>query len=260
MDDDVKVERRGAVRWLTINREERRNAINQQVLASLAQGIRDAQADREARAIVLTGAGDKVFSAGADLKPGAAGDPFQFDPSQPQHPLIELFKVMEACNLPIIARVNGHALGGGFGLVCACDLAVAVEEARLGTPEVRVGVFPAMILPYLLRVVPRRVLLEMCITGEPITAKQGALLHIVNAAVAPDQLDLKLSQLLERIELGSPSAIRLGKHGFHAVQDMTIAQALEFMQMLLQQIARTEDAREGMRAFNERRPARWSGR
>ncbi len=257
---DVRCERRGAALWIIIDREERRNALNEDVARGIADSIRLAQADRGVRAVVLTGAGDRVFCAGGDVKPDADGNPFDVDPAQPRNPVVELFKEMERCDVPIVARVNGHAFGGGFGLVCACDMAVAAEEARLGTPEARIGLFPMMILPYMLRVVPRRALLEMCVTGEPWTADEAKALGIVNHVAPAAELDDKLDWFLERFVHNSPTAVRLGKHALHAVQDMTLPQSLDFAQSFLAQMARTQDAREGFRAFNERRRPDWPAR
>jgi enoyl-CoA hydratase/carnithine racemase len=260
MGNLVRTERRGAVSWIIIDREERKNALNEEVVRGITDGIRTAEAAGDIRAIVLTGAGDKVFCAGGDLKPSAEGNPFEADPAQPRNAVIDLFKCMEQATLPIVARVNGHALGGGFGLVCACDMAVASETARLGTPEARVGLFPMMILPYMLRVVPRRRLLEMCMTAEPWTAREAFEIGIVNYIAPPTELDSKLDWLLQRVIASSPTAIRLGKTAFHAIQDLPVGPAFEYTQAILPQMARTEDAREGFRAFNERRKPNWTGR
>ncbi len=257
---DVTCERRGAALWIIIDREERRNALNEDVARGISDGIRLAQDDRSIRAVVLTGAGDRVFCAGGDVTPDAEGNPFDADPAQPRNPIVELFKEMERCDVPIVARVNGHAFGGGFGLMCACDMAVAAEEAKLGTPEARIGLFPMMILPYMLRVVPRRALLEMCVTGEPWTAAEAKALGIVNHVAPAAELDDKLDWFLARFTDNSPTAVRLGKHALHAIQDMTLPQSLDFAQNFLVQMARTEDAREGFRAFNERRRPNWPGR
>ena len=260
MSDEVRTERRGAAAWIIIDREARKNAVNEAVLRGIAAAIQAAEATADVRVIVLTGAGDKVFCAGGDVKPGAEGNPFETDPAEPRNPVIDLFKTMEQSRLPIVARVNGHALGGGFGLVCACDMAVASDTARLGTPEARIGLFPMMILPYMMRVVPQRRLLEMCITAVPWSAQEAFELGIVNYIAPPAELDAKLDWLLERIVASSPTAIRLGKTAFHAMQDMALPQAFEYAQAMLPHMARTEDAREGFRAFNERRPPKWTGR
>ena len=148
---DVRSERLGQAIWLTIDREERRNALNEAVLDGLRAGLAEADATPGVRAVVITGAGEKVFCAGGDLKPNAEGDPFSVNPAERDNPAVKLFRAIVDCPLPVIARVNGHALAGGFGLVCACDFAVVADHARLGVPEARIGLFPLMILPFMLR-------------------------------------------------------------------------------------------------------------
>jgi len=258
--DGVAQERRGAVQWISIDRPERRNAFDVGVLRGLAEAVRAAQASPDVRAIVLTGSGESTFCAGGDLAADGGRSPFELDPAHPRNPLIELFGELERCALPTVARVNGHALAGGLGLVCACDLAVAVETATLGLPETAVGLFPMMILPHLLRTLPRRQLMEWCITGARWTAHEALAAGILNYVVPPAELDAKLEWLLGRILDKSPTAIRMGKQGLAAMRDMTLPQALEYAQHALPAIARSEDAREGFAAFREGRPPRWTGR
>lgn len=260
MSDIVLQESLGAVLRLTINRPERRNALNEEVCAGLAAGLDAAEADPAVRAIVITGSGEQAFCAGGDLKPGADGAPFAIDPAHPDHYVIALFRRMERCRLPIIARVNGHALAGGLGLVCACDLAVGVETARLGVPESRLGLFPMMILSYMMRIVPRRKLLEMCMSGEPWTAAEAQALGLLNYVAPPTELDTRLEWLLARIVDKSPTAIRLGKQAFRTIEDMPLDKAFEYTQLMLPLMAMTEDAREGFAAFNAKREPRFSGR
>ena len=253
-------ERRGASLRIVINRPDRRNAINADVMAGIIAGIDAAEADPDVRAIVITGAGDKAFCAGGDLAPAASGAPFTVDPSRPRNPVVDAFKRIERCDLPIVARVNGHALAGGFGLVCACDLAIAVEGATFGTPESRIGLFPMMIMPYMLRVLPPRKFMELCMTGEAVDARAALQMGVLNDVVPAGELDARVDALVALLASRSPSAIRLGKQGFHAMRDMTLQQALEFAQIMLPMMASTEDAREGMRAFQERRAPEWTGR
>jgi enoyl-CoA hydratase/carnithine racemase len=248
-----------SVLTLAINRPERRNALNESVAAALIDGLDEAEADRSFRAIVLTGVGTEAFCAGGDMKPAADGTPFALDPADPRHYVVSLLKRMDACRLPLIARLNGHALAGGFGLVCACDLVVAREDALIGVPEVRVGLFPMMILPYLLRVLSYRALMELCITGEPVTAAEAARREIINIAVPLAELDTKLAALLERITTKSPSGIRLGKQALSKIREMGTESALEYAQFMLANMARTADAREGFSAFNERRKPSFTG-
>lgn len=260
MPDPVVVEREATVMRIAINRPERRNAINEDVCRGIAAGIDAAEADGDVRAVVLTGAGDKAFCAGGDLKPNADGTPFTIDPAHPHHYVVSLFRRMEACGLPIVARVNGHALAGGLGLVCACDMAIAVRGAKFGVPESGLGIFPMMIMPYMMRIIPRRKLFEVCMTGEPFDADEALELGIVNYAVDPDGLDEKLDWLLERLVNKSPTAIRLGKQAFRTIEDMPMGKAFDYTQLMLPIMSMTEDAREGMAAFNEKRTPRWTGR
>jgi enoyl-CoA hydratase/carnithine racemase len=260
MTEPVLIERRGQVHWLTINRPERRNALNESVGDGLIRGVDAAEADADCRAIVLTGAGDQAFCAGGDLQPNAAGAPFTVDPADPRNFVVRLFRRFEACRLPIVARVNGHALAGGLGLLCACDLAVASSAARFGTPESRVGLFPMMILPLMQRALPLRRLLELCITGEQWTAEQALALGLLNYVAPQEELDAKTAWLLARILDKSPAAVRLGKMGFHAMRDMTLDQAFEYAQLMLPMMAQTRDAAEGFAAFRDKRPPSWTGR
>ena len=248
------------VSWITINRADNRNALNDDVVAGLISAFETAQGAPDCRVIVLTGAGDRAFCAGGDLKAGADGGPFTGDISQPGHPVARLFGTMDHCNLPIIARVNGHAMGGGTGLVCACDIAVMSSAAKIGTPEVKIGLFPMMIVPHMMRIIPKRRLLEMFITGEPWTAQQALDFGIVNYVTEPDDLDAKVDALLAQIVDRSPSAVRLGRYAFHAMQDMTMEQSLRFAETMLPRIAMTEDAKEGFSAFVAKRAPEWTGK
>lgn len=259
MTDTVLVERRGAVVWITINRPQRRNALNESVASGIAAALDEAEANAEVRAVVLTGAGDKAFCAGGDLQLQADGTPFTINAADPRHYVAALLRRMDACRLPLVARVNGHALAGGFGLVCACDLVVASENALIGVTEVKVGLFPAMILPFLLRTVPYRRIMEMCLTGEPIPAADSVLDGIVNYAVPAEELDDKLQWLLGRITDKSPTGIRLGKQGLAKIREMSTDAALEYAQFMLANMARTKDAVEGFQAFNEKRSPKWTG-
>ncbi|MCR5855821.1 enoyl-CoA hydratase-related protein [Mesorhizobium sp. J428] len=258
MTEPVLIERRGAVQWITINREERRNALNEKVALGIQAGLDSAEADRSVRAVVLTGAGDKAFCAGGDLQLQADGTPFTIDAADPRHYVARLLRRMDACRLPIIARVNGPALAGGFGILCACDLAVAREDAKLGVTEVKVGIFPMMILPYLLRIVSYRRMMELCLTGELITGAQAVADDIVNYAVPAAELDTKLDWLLARVTDKSPTGIRLGKQALAKIREMSTDAALEYAQFMLANMTRTKDAREGMLAFNEKRAPNWT--
>ena len=189
---DFLIETDGPVLRMTINREERRNALNDAVVDGMMDGIRQAMAGMpNIRAIVLTGVGEKAFCAGADLKRTGKDRPFQIDHSDPSQQIGDLFRLIERCPLPIVARVNGHAMAGGLGLVAMCDMAVGVETAKFGAPETRIGVWPMMIMTQLMRVMPKRKLLELMVTGEPMTAREAETAGLLNHVVPADELDAK---------------------------------------------------------------------
>lgn len=258
MIEPVLIERRGAVQFIIINREERRNALNEAVAKGIEACLDAAEADTSVRAVVFTGTGDKAFCAGGDLQLQADGTPFTIDAADPRHYVARLLRRMDACRLPLIARVNGHALAGGLGLVCACDLVVARDDALLGVTEVKVGIFPMMILPYLLRVLPYRRMMELCLTGETIPARDAVADNIVNYAVPAAELDSKLDWLLARITDKSPTGIRLGKQALSKIREMSTDSALEYAQFMLANMSRTKDAREGFTAFAEKRNPNWT--
>ncbi|WP_028081288.1 enoyl-CoA hydratase-related protein [Solimonas soli] len=258
-ENPVLVERRGAVLWITLNREARRNALNERVVRTIDQAIAAASTDGQSRAIVITGAGDKAFCAGADLAKNTQGFAFAVDFARPRHYIVDLFKRLQECTLPVVARVNGHVMAGGFGLLCACDLAIAADDIRIGTTEAKIGLTPMMILPYMLRVLPPRRLQEMCITGEQFSAAEALEWGVVNYVVPRAELDAKLDWLLARITDKSPTAIRLGKQAFNAIRDMSLRESLEYAQAMVPVMSSTQDAKEGMAAFEEKRRPNFTG-
>lgn len=253
--DELLVEQRGAVLWLTITRESRRNAMSHSVLAGMAGAIGAAQAQRGIRAIVITGAGSKAFCAGADLQ---AAQAFTTDFSEPHGHLAQLLRAAKNSYIPLIARVNGACMAGGMGLLAMCDMAVAASHCVFGLPEVKVGVFPAQVLSVLQHLIPRRKLAEMCITGEPITATQALEYGLVNY-VDPD-VDVRLQWLLERILDKSPAAIRRGLYTMKKMEAMPFEESMAFTESQIALFTLTEDAQEGQRAFQEKRPPNWVGR
>ena len=252
---ELAVEQRGPVLWLTISREERRNAMSHAVLASMTQAISAAQTERAIRAIVITGAGSKAFCAGADLQSAQA---FTTDYSEPHGHLAQLLRVARASYVPLIARVNGACMAGGMGLMSMCDMAVAARHAIFGLPEVKVGVFPAQVLSVLQHLIPRRILSEMCLTGEPITAAQALEVGLVN--YVDDDVDLKLQWLLERLLDKSPAAIRRGLYTLKKVESMAFEESMSFTESQIALFTLTEDAREGQKACQEKRKPQWAGR
>ncbi len=252
---DLLVQQRGPVLWLTIAREERRNAMSHAVLAGMGQAIEAAQSQRELRAIVITGAGSKAFCAGADLQSAEA---FTTDYSEPIGHLARLLRQSRASNVPLIARVNGACMAGGMGLLSMCDLAVAAGHAVFGLPEVKVGVFPAQALTVLQHLIPRRKLAELCLTGEPLTAAEALALGLVN--YVDDDVDARLEWLLARMLDKSPAAIRRGLYTMKSIDTMAFEESMAFTESQIALFTLTEDAKEGQQAFQQKRKPQWKGR
>lgn len=243
------------VLWLTINRPERRNAMNAAVIQGLAEALGGANADRELRAIVLTGAGDKAFCAGADLQTGTS---FKFDYAEPTQGIANLFRLSRQLQVPLVGRVGGACMAGGMGLMAMCDLVVAAPHAIFGLPEVKVGLFPAQVLSVLNGLIGPRALTELCVTGEPITAQQALQLGLINR-VAED-LDAGVQALLDRFLDKSPAAIRRGLYLMKRIGAMSFEESMAFTESQIGLFALTEDAAEGQAAFREKRKPQWSGR
>ncbi|MBX3585790.1 MAG: enoyl-CoA hydratase/isomerase family protein [Ramlibacter sp.] len=251
---ELRVEARGPTLWLTIQREERRNAMSHAVLAGMARAITTAQSDRSVRAIVITGAGSKAFCAGADLQ---AANAFTTDYSEPHGHLAQLLRVARASNVPLVARVNGACMAGGMGLLAMCDMAVAARHAIFGLPEVKVGVFPAQVLSVLQHLIPRRKLAELCLTGEALTSAQALDYGLVNHV--DDDVDARLQWLLDRLLDKSPAAIRRGLYTMKKIEAMAFEESMSFTESQIALFTLTEDAKEGQAAFQQKRPPQWTG-
>ena len=252
---ELDVRQQDGVLRLTINREARRNAISPAVVAGLSEALTAANQDRSVRAIVLTGAGEKAFCAGADLQTGQS---FKFDYSEPTQGIANLFRLTRQLNVPLIARVNGACMAGGMGLMAMCDMAVAAPHAIFGLPEVKVGVFPAQVLSVLNGLIGQRALTELCITGEPISAHEALSIGLINHVSA--DLDAGVQALLDRFLDKSPAAIRRGLYLMKRIGAMSFEESMAFTESQIALFALTEDAAEGQAAFREKRKPNWSGR
>lgn len=249
-------ERRGATLWLTINRPEKRNAINHDVIAGLSDGLRSAAHDAGVRAIVLTGAGDKAFCAGGDMQPGGG---FQFDVENPHAPFADLIRLAQQCPLPVIARINGTCVAGGMALLCMADLAIVADHARFGLPEVKMGLFPFQVLALLENLVAPRIVREWCLCGNLFDAVAARAAGLVNHVVPADQLDARTDEMLAQLLANSPAAIRRGKYALRTMTAMSVADRLSFAESQLPLMALSADAKEGLAAFNEKRAPQWPG-
>jgi enoyl-CoA hydratase len=240
------------VAHLTINRPDRRNALNTEILESLREALHAAADDMNVRAVTLTGAGGKVFCAGADLKDGSGG----FSPTVYREVLLELRR----CPKPTVALARGHVLAGGLGLLLACDLALACDDIKVSTPEINVGMFPMIVLALLFRHVGRKRATEMLFTGEPVSAPAAVDYGIFNAAIPRADFEGAARACLERLTRKSAAILRLGKGAMLHVDDRLLADELEFLQRELERVMATEDSREGILAFAGKRSPQWKDR
>ena len=256
---DVSYAVEGAVATVTIDRPARRNALNSSVLRELVTTLRRAADDADVSVIVLTGAGDRAFSAGGDLAPGGTARG-QLGMHWDRGAFAEALLTFRQLGKPVIARVNGDALGGGFGLMLACDLVVAREDARLGCPEINVGLFPMMIMALIFRNVPRKLGMELMLTGAKVTAKELAHSGCLNRVVPADKLDETVAELAGQLASKSPAVMRLGLEAFHTMSDMSTEDAIRYLQSCLTINTFAEDAAEGVMAFLQKRKPEWKGR
>jgi len=249
----------GHVATITLNRPEQRNPLSAVMLRDLATAFRWCRHEPEVRVTVLTGAGDRAFCAGADLS-SFDGGMTDLERHRSRDLFVELFALMASLGKPIVGRINGHALAGGLGLACSCDLLVSTDTATFGTPEINVGIWPMMIQAILARNLPRKVLLEMEMLGDRWTATQMEAFGLINRVVPHDQLDGAVKDIVDKLAKKSPVAMRLGRDSFYRQQDMEFNAALAYLHSQFTLITLTEDSKEGIKAFFEKREPDFKGK
>ncbi|MDQ6746537.1 MAG: enoyl-CoA hydratase-related protein [Candidatus Dormibacteraeota bacterium] len=257
--ENVLVDLDGHRATITLNRPDQRNPLGGGMLKDLLAAFQWARGEQQVRVVVLTGAGDKAFCAGADLS--------SFNPDENEvqrhlgrHLFVELFELMQDLGKPIVGRINGHALAGGMGLATSCDILVASDNATFGTPEINVGVWAMMIQAVLVRNLPRKVLLEMLLLGERVSAERAREIGLVSRVVPAAELDAAVDELTTKLAKKSPIVMRLGRDAFYRTQDMDFRAALEHLQAQLSLVTLTEDTKEGVLAFFEKREPEFKGR
>lgn len=253
---DLLYQVREGVAYFTINREKQRNTISVQALSLFLTHLEEARTDGNVRVVCITGAGERTFCAGADLGAGmGSGDGMTAFKNY-----AHLLKQLSGFSKPTVARVNGACVAGGTGFMLACDIVIAGSNATFGTPEVNVGLFPMMIGALIFRNVLRKKAMEMVLLGEKLTARQALEMGLITRMVAPEELDAEVDKVLKMLLHKSPIGMKIGKEAFYAAADMPFESALDLLAEKLATVASTQDAREGITAFLEKREPRFTGK
>lgn len=249
------VEQDGHILTLTFNKPEKKNPLSQDMVNELLYALDDAEEADEVRVIVLTGAGN-AFSAGADLK-GMTADRGKLEKKGEFDDLLLRF---DAATKPIVARIPGYVMGGAMGIVACCHFAIACESAILGTPEIKRGLFPMMITAVLQRVIPPRELLKLMLVGDKISATKAQEIGLLTEVVPDDELDARVAELAGQLAKQSPNAMRMGLTAYNQQRKMSVEEALPYLREQLYAVLGSEDAKEGLTAFFEKREPQWTGR
>ena len=254
----LEVERSGAVAWVWMNRPDVHNALNEAMIDELAETFLDLGEDSAVRVIVLSGRG-KSFSAGGDIeymkRQGAAPGVENLATARG---LAEMFHIVATCPRPTIARINGAAMGGGLGLIAACDIAIASSTAIFAASEVRLGLIPSTIAPYVLRAIGPRQAGRLFVTGERIDAARAERIGLVHEIAEPDQLDARMQSVIDNLLLGGPGAQTSAKSLLETVVHRPITRELmEETAVRIAGIRSDPEAVEGLSAFLEKRPPDW---
>src|ERR687891_483087 len=248
-----------AVATIALDHPETRNALSDEVLDDLIEAFEIARDDEGVRCVVLTSTHEKVFSSGGNLAGFAAEAPLvhkHWDTDR----FPRLFRMIGELGKPVICAANGHVLAGTLGLALACDLIVARDGVRFGTPEINVGVFPFIIMALIYRNVPRKKATELLLLGEQISAEEAERIGIVNRVVPADEFDAFVTGWAERLASKSPLIMKLGKDAMFRQQDMAFLDALDYLRSQLSLAFSTDDIHEGVQAFFEKREPVWTGR
>jgi enoyl-CoA hydratase len=258
--DKVLYEVSGGVATVTLNDPEKRNMLSGGMLTEVVAAMEMARDSEEVRAVILTGAGDKVFCAGADLGGFSAGDLALIEKHYASDLFLEFFRLMPRLGKPSLCAANGHVLAGGLGLALSCDLVIAKESATFGTPEINVGAFPYMIMALIYRNVPRKKVNEMMLLGDRMSAAEAVTFGLANKAVPAEEFDAAVADWAGRLASKSPLLMQLGHDAMYRQSDMAVDDALEFLRSQLSLTFTTDDLREGVTAFFEKREPKWEGR
>jgi len=258
MSELILVETQDGVATLTLNRPKRRNALSPELLQALIDGLITIKRDKDARVVVITGAGDKAFCAGGDL--GSQVGSGLLELHNNRRNFSDLFETMFQLGKPIISRVQGACLGGGLGLMLASDLAVASDNATFGTPEIKVGLFPMMIMTLIFRNIGRKKATELMLTGKRIDAAEAERIGLINHVVPLEELDDAVHSLATKVASFSPAVLQLGRDAIYQTMDMPINDGMQYLRSQLTLNTMLEDAAVGIGAFLTKQTPEWKGR
>jgi enoyl-CoA hydratase/carnithine racemase len=257
--ETLLVDVRERVATVTLNRPEARNALNPTVVRELGAALTQLDDDAESRVVIVRGAGERAFCAGADLK-GMFRTGSILEAREQYTGLARILEMIPRMRTPVIAQVHGYALAGGCGLAAACDIVVAADDAVFGLPEIKLGLLPLMVLAPILRTATPRRVLELVLTGRELLAREALEIGLVTRVVPRVDLGRVVGEVAQTLAGFSPATVAIGKEAFYRVLELSHAQALTHLRDLLTIVSRSEDAQEGIAAFLEKRPARWQGR
>ncbi len=247
------------VATIALDQPDTRNALSDELLGELTTALEAARSDQAVRCVVITSTHERVFSAGANLAGFAAEVPLVHKHFATER-FPRIFRLLGELGKPSICAAGGHVLAGALGIALACDLVIAKESARFGTPEINVGLFPFMIMALIYRNVPRKKVAELMLLGEQISAREAERIGIVNRVVPADEFDQTVQEWAGKLAAKSPALMKLGKDAMFRQQDMALADALDFLRSQLTIAFSTEDIQEGVSAFFEKREPQWKGR